>query len=64
VSGTQIHPSCCSGVFVDQSAESIAPVESVRRTRRDEAQARSRYRWCQREGAMRPVGVVVVDVDP
>ena len=29
LSGTQIHPSCCSGVFVDESAESVAPMRSV-----------------------------------
>ena len=27
VLGTQIHPSCRTGVFVDQSAESVASVE-------------------------------------
>src|SRR5437667_8944453 len=63
VSGTQIHPSCCSGVFVDQSAESVASVELVWRVRTDEVWARPWYRWCQPESAMRPVGVVVVDVD-
>jgi hypothetical protein len=36
VSGTQIHPSCCSGVFVDQSAESVASVELVWRAWTDE----------------------------
>jgi hypothetical protein len=63
LSGTQIHPSCCAGVFVDQSAESVASVEVVSRVRTDEAWARPWYRWCQPESAMRPVGVVVVDVD-
>ena len=29
VLGAQIHPSCCSGVFVDQSAESVMSVELV-----------------------------------
>ena len=29
VSGTQTHPSCCSRVFVDQSAESVASVDLV-----------------------------------
>jgi hypothetical protein len=29
VSGTQNHPSCCSGVFMDESAESVAPVKSA-----------------------------------
>jgi hypothetical protein len=29
VSGTQIHSSCCSGVFVDESAESVVSVELV-----------------------------------
>jgi hypothetical protein len=29
VSGTQNHPSCCSGVFMDESAESVAAVELV-----------------------------------
>ena len=29
VSGTQTNPSCCSGVFVDESAESVASVELV-----------------------------------
>jgi hypothetical protein len=37
LSGTQIHPSCGSGVFVDQSAESVAAVELVRRTSTDGA---------------------------
>jgi hypothetical protein len=36
VSGTQIHPSCCSHVFVDQSAESFASVELVWWVRSDE----------------------------
>jgi hypothetical protein len=36
LSGTQIHPSCCSCVFVDQSAESIASVELIWRVRADE----------------------------
>jgi len=35
--GTQIDPSCCSGVFVDQSAEPVASVQCVRRVRIDEA---------------------------
>jgi hypothetical protein len=51
------------GVFVDQSAESVVSVELVWRVRSDEAQARSWCRWCQPESAMRPVRVVVVDVD-
>src|SRR2546430_2446256 len=63
VLGTQIHPSCCAGVFVDQSAESVASVELVWRARTDEVWARPWYRWCQPESAMRPVGVVVVDGD-
>ena len=29
VLGTQIRPSCCSAVFVDDSAESVASVELV-----------------------------------
>jgi hypothetical protein len=37
VLGTQIRPSCCSGVFVDQSAESIAAAELVWRAWTDEA---------------------------
>jgi hypothetical protein len=37
LSGTQTHPSCCLGVFVDQSAESVAAVDLVRRARADEA---------------------------
>lgn len=37
LSGTQIHPSCCSGVFVDQSAESVASVELLWRAWTDEA---------------------------
>jgi hypothetical protein len=63
LSGTQIHPSCCAGVFVDQSAESVASVEVVWRAWTDEAWARPWYRCRQPERAMRPVGVVVVDVD-
>jgi hypothetical protein len=27
VSGTQIHPSCCSAVFVDQSTEPVASLD-------------------------------------
>jgi hypothetical protein len=34
--GAQIHPSCCLGVFVDESAESVASVELVWRVRADE----------------------------
>ena len=37
VSGTQIHRSCCAGVFVDQSAESVASVELAWRVRSDVA---------------------------
>jgi hypothetical protein len=37
LSGTQIHPSCCSGVFVDQSAESVAAVELLWRAWADAA---------------------------
>ena len=55
--------SCCSGVFVDQSAESVASVELVCWFRIDEVWARSWCRWCQSESTVRPVGVVVVDVD-
>jgi Na+/H+ antiporter NhaA len=36
VSGTQNHPSCCSGVFVDESAESVASVKLVWRAWTDE----------------------------
>jgi hypothetical protein len=39
VSGTQINPSSCLGVFVDQSAESIAAVKLVWRVWADEAWA-------------------------
>ena len=47
-----------------EPADTVASVESVPPARRDEAQARwSWYRWCQSEGAMRPMGGVVVDVD-
>ena len=37
VLGTQIHPSCRTGVFVDQSAESVASVELFWGVRTDEA---------------------------
>jgi predicted ATPase len=37
VSGTRIRPSCCSGVFMDQSAESVAAVNLVWRGWTDEA---------------------------
>ena len=37
VLGTQIHPSCRTGVFVDQSAESVASVELVWGVRTDGA---------------------------
>src|SRR5665213_1211649 len=59
LSGTQIHPSCCSSVLVDESAESVVALEVAddRRTGGDEVWARPWYRWCQPEGAMRPVGV-------
>jgi chaperonin GroEL (HSP60 family) len=36
VSGAQIRRSCCSGVFVDQTAESIASVKPAWRVRTDE----------------------------
>jgi uncharacterized protein YcfJ len=36
LSGAQIRRSCCSGVFVDQTAESIASVKPVWRVRTDE----------------------------
>jgi hypothetical protein len=36
VLGTQIRPPCCSGVFVDQSAESVVAVELVWRVWTDE----------------------------
>ena len=35
VSGTQIHPSCCWGVFVDESAEAVASVDVMWRVRAD-----------------------------
>src|SRR6266545_4104894 len=41
LSGTQIHPSCCSGVFVDQSADSVASLELVWRVGNGEAVARA-----------------------
>ncbi len=59
----QIRPSCCSGVFVDQSAEFVASLELVGRVGSGEADARPCYWWCQPESAMWPMGVVVVDVD-
>jgi hypothetical protein len=31
LSGTQIHPSCCAGVFVDESAESVPSADPIRR---------------------------------
>jgi hypothetical protein len=37
VLGTQIRRSCCSGVFVDQSAESVAAAELLRRAGTEEA---------------------------
>jgi hypothetical protein len=37
LSGTQNRPSCCSGVFVDQSAESVAALKLVWRAWTDEA---------------------------
>jgi len=37
LSGTQTHPSCCSRVFVDQSAESVAALDLVWLARADEA---------------------------
>jgi hypothetical protein len=37
LSGTQIHSSCCSGVFVDESAESVVSVELVWWVGADEA---------------------------
>src|SRR5262249_29391886 len=36
LSGTQIHRSCCSGVFVDESAESVASLKLVWRIGTDE----------------------------
>jgi hypothetical protein len=49
------------GVFVDESAESVASVELVWPVRTDWAWPW--YRWCQRERAVWPVGVVVADID-
>jgi hypothetical protein len=35
--GAQIRPSCCSGVFVDESAESVASMDLVGGARVDDA---------------------------
>jgi hypothetical protein len=61
--GTQIRPSCCSGVFVDESAESVASVDLDGWLRTVEARAPPWYRCCQLERSVGPVSVVVVDVD-
>ena len=58
VLGTQVRPSCCSGVFVDQSAESVAAAELVWRAWADEASRAARVPACQPERAVRPVAVV------
>jgi hypothetical protein len=51
------------GVFVDEAAEALAALELADRSWVDEVETR---RWCGRfqfERAVRPVGVVVLDVD-
>ena len=58
VSGTQINPSSFLGVFVDQSAESIAAVKLVWRVWADEAWAWSGY------GAVSPSARCVKGVKP
>jgi len=62
VSGTQIGLSSCSGVFVDEPAESVASVELVWRVRAEEMKVSAWCWWCQPETAVGPVAVVVVDV--
>jgi hypothetical protein len=60
---TQIRPSCCSGVFLDESAESVASVDLDGWLRPGEARAPPWYLCCQLERSVGPVSVVVVDVD-
>jgi hypothetical protein len=48
---------------VDESAESVASVDLDGRPRADEARAPPWYPCCQLERSVRPVSVVVVDVD-
>jgi hypothetical protein len=55
--------SCRHAVFVNQSAESIAPTEASRLRRRNRAEGGSRLWWCEPETAMRPMSVVARDVD-
>jgi SpoVK/Ycf46/Vps4 family AAA+-type ATPase len=62
LSGTQTHPSCCSGVFVDQSAESVTSLDLSWWKGAADMSAGSWHRWRQLEGAVWPVGVVVLDV--
>jgi hypothetical protein len=53
LSGTQINRSCCSGVFVDQSAESVVSVKLVWWVRSDESYARAWCRCCEPQGTVR-----------
>jgi hypothetical protein len=46
-----------------QSAESVAATKVVWRAWTEEAWARPRYRWRKPERALRPVAVVVIDVN-
>jgi len=61
VSGEQIHPSCCSGVFVDQPTEPVASLDLSSWGTRRGANG-SGHRWRQLECSVWPIGVVVLDV--
>ena len=55
--------SCCSGVFVDEAAEAFTSLDLAGRNRAGELEARCGCWRFQVERTMRPVGVVVLDVD-
>ena len=63
VSGTQIHPSCCAGVFVDESAESIVSVDAIRRVGASDVEVLFRRRRTQAQCPVWPVVVVMLGVD-
>jgi hypothetical protein len=56
-------PSRCSGVFADESTEAFASPDLAGRVRADELEARTRCGWFQAERAVRPMRVVVLDID-
>ena len=61
--GTYTHRSRCCGVFVDQAAEAIASVDALGWVRVAEASSLVRGWRRQLECSMRPVAVVMIDID-